>query len=290
MECKSQSAMEYLMTYGWAILIIAVVLTVLFQMGIFSAGNFQPHAQAGSCQVSRTVAGVSLEGQCNGLLPEFVMQVIEPQSGGSPAYIKALNSPSLTISTTGNMTISIWVNVVSQTTGHINEFYAAGFDDNYDTGQIRDSNYNIEMVRGANQEMFAGYNLGQWYNFIGTYTYNGVGGNVYLYRDGAYIGGGPAGTGTATTSNVIIGVLQNLGAITEIQFSNLQIYNTTLSPSEVNAIYLSGIGGAPTRPQNLVGWWPLNGNANDYSGNGNNGQAYGSVTYSSAWESGYTAP
>ncbi|MGC9010605.1 MAG: hypothetical protein ACP5JN_00435 [Candidatus Micrarchaeia archaeon] len=32
-----------------------------------------------------------------------------------------------------------------------------------------------------------------------------------------------------------------------------------------------GIGGAPIDLQHLVAWWPLNGNANDYSGNGNNG-------------------
>jgi len=33
---KAQSAMEYLMTYGWAILIIAVVLGALFSLGVFS--------------------------------------------------------------------------------------------------------------------------------------------------------------------------------------------------------------------------------------------------------------
>src|SRR5271156_4763977 len=31
---KLQSAMEYLMTYGWAILIIAVVMVALFSLGI----------------------------------------------------------------------------------------------------------------------------------------------------------------------------------------------------------------------------------------------------------------
>ena len=35
---KAQSAMEYLMTYGWAILIIAVVLAVLFSLNVFNAG------------------------------------------------------------------------------------------------------------------------------------------------------------------------------------------------------------------------------------------------------------
>ncbi len=42
--------------------------------------------------------------------------------------------------------------------------------------------------------------------------------------------------------------------------------------------------------QNLVGWWPLNGNAKDYSGNGNNGQINGEVSFVSNWWSGYTPP
>jgi len=33
---KAQSAMEYLMTYGWSILIVAVVLGALFNLGVFS--------------------------------------------------------------------------------------------------------------------------------------------------------------------------------------------------------------------------------------------------------------
>lgn len=32
---KGQSAMEYLMTYGWAILVIAIVLVALFSLGVF---------------------------------------------------------------------------------------------------------------------------------------------------------------------------------------------------------------------------------------------------------------
>ena len=37
---KAQSAMEYLMTYGWAILIIAIVLVALFSLGIFNSSSF----------------------------------------------------------------------------------------------------------------------------------------------------------------------------------------------------------------------------------------------------------
>ena len=39
-EIKAQSAMEYLMTYSWTILIIAVVLGALFGLGVFNSGGF----------------------------------------------------------------------------------------------------------------------------------------------------------------------------------------------------------------------------------------------------------
>ena len=38
-KSRAQSAMEYLMTYGWAILIIAVVLGALFSLGVFSSSS-----------------------------------------------------------------------------------------------------------------------------------------------------------------------------------------------------------------------------------------------------------
>jgi hypothetical protein len=72
--------------------------------------------------------------------------------------------------------------------------------------------------------------------------------------------------------------------------ANAQFYNTSLSANEIQALYLEGIGGAPIDLQHLVGWWPLNGDANDYSGNGNNGQINGGVTFVSNWWQGYTPP
>ncbi|MEM4839822.1 MAG: hypothetical protein QXX90_03915, partial [Candidatus Micrarchaeaceae archaeon] len=74
---RSQSAMEYLMTYGWAILIIAVVLAALFELGVFNPMTFAPKASPGSCQVVRpegagTTNFISLEGECNGELPQYV--------------------------------------------------------------------------------------------------------------------------------------------------------------------------------------------------------------------------
>jgi len=38
MDRKGQGAMEYLMTYGWAILVVMIVGVVLWQLGIFGGG------------------------------------------------------------------------------------------------------------------------------------------------------------------------------------------------------------------------------------------------------------
>ena len=71
--------------------------------------------------------------------------------------------------------------------------------------------------------------------------------------------------------------------------ANIQIYNASLSANDIQYLYREGIGGAPIDLQNLVGWWPLNGNAQDYSGNQNNGVAF-NVIYTTSWTNGYTSP
>lgn len=39
---KGQAAMEYLVTYGWTILVLVVIIAILIATGIFSPANFQP--------------------------------------------------------------------------------------------------------------------------------------------------------------------------------------------------------------------------------------------------------
>jgi hypothetical protein len=41
MNNKGQGAMEYLMTYGWAILVVMIVGVVLWQLGVFNPGSGQ---------------------------------------------------------------------------------------------------------------------------------------------------------------------------------------------------------------------------------------------------------
>ena len=51
--------------------------------------------------------------------------------------------------------------------------------------------------------------------------------------------------------------------------SNVQFYNTVLSYPEIKQLYSEGLGGSPISNAGLIGWWPLDGNANDYSANNN---------------------
>ncbi|MDE1856864.1 MAG: hypothetical protein KGH98_02140 [Candidatus Micrarchaeota archaeon] len=64
---------------------------------------------------------------------------------------------------------------------------------------------------------------------------------------------------------------------------NIQMYNSTLTSNQANQIYAQGIGAQPLPNSGLVGWWPLNGNANDYSGKGSNGYS-ANVVYQSLYQ------
>ena len=289
---KSQSAMEYLMTYGWAILIIATVLFLLFQLGFFNGSMFAARAPAGACQVFRTSAGTSLQGECQGELPQYVAYF----NGAS--YITV--PYSLGSYTNGPFTVSVWASPAANNPGcttavsagsatspalfllYIGENGACGGNDAirlyWDDGAI--------LVYGTSASV-----SNSWHNYV--VTKQGTSFTVYL--NGAVVGTPSGSVISNTLLSTFIGAYDyegtNGGQYFPGDLANIQIYNTSLSQAEVTALYTEGIGGAPIRPQNLTGWWPLNGNMNDYSGNNDNGQiGTGSVSYTSSWTSGYTAP
>ncbi len=289
--------MEYLMTYGWAILIIAIILVALFSLNLFNSYTFAPKAPPGACQVLRpngpgSNVFVTMEGgsNCNGVIPEYTAQF----NGQSSSIVTGTKLLPL-----GDEARSafMWIYVENLTRDYIIEGYG-----NYSTTlgnqYVALWLYGGYIYFGDNQESFYGNNLpktdlGKWY-FVG-YSYSGGASNtITVYLDtvndtapmqkalnttlpasqAAFIGAGLGGYGYGFYKGDI---------------SNVQIYNSSLSKNDVNALYQEGIGGAPIDLQNLVGWWPLDGNANDYSGNGNNGVP-SRVTYTSSWESGYSAP
>ena len=272
---KLQSAMEYLMTYGWAILIIAVVLGALFGLGVFNAGFLTPKVGPGACQIERpngpgTSAHASAQGECTNGEPDQVA-VFNPLSN---SYVEATG----VISGSSSGTISFWIDPKStQPSGGSGVFSFAG------------GNY-IGFGSGGFGVDGSGYTgtstLSNTWSFVAV-TFNGI---VYVNGQQVYYGGGSL----SPNPTIYIGDIGGASGTTfNGMISNVQYYNATLSPAEVLAMYHSGIGVVPSVVGSLVGWWPLNGNPNDYSGNdqnGQNGASVGPVVYTNAWQSEYTAP
>ena len=79
---RSQSALEYMMTYGWAILIIVIVAVILYSMGIFNP----------SSSISTTVTGFSNLGTVTAnCVPNQGLFLVIGDSTGYPIKITQLN-------------------------------------------------------------------------------------------------------------------------------------------------------------------------------------------------------
>lgn len=296
MGLRQQSAMEYLMTYGWSIPIVAIVIIALFQLGVFNNSNLSPHATSGACQAVHTAAGSSLAGQCNNELPQFVAQF-----NGQGGYIEI--TP---FTWSYSSTISMWVNMASTSGQSANQilFYTYGLGGS--GGCIKDLGVYTGNLFGyyySTSSMSKPFSINNWY-FI-TVEDDSTANKQYFYVDGVLAGsssgvvtfpsgggtygslysiylGFPTGSNTCSPYNTVWGPLNGY-------VSNLQIYNTSLSSSEISTLYQEGVGGVPVDPNHITGWWPLNGNANDYSGNNKNGQLTG-ISWNGTWTSGYVQP
>ncbi|MEM3791116.1 MAG: hypothetical protein QXL16_00085 [Candidatus Micrarchaeaceae archaeon] len=113
---RLQSAMEYLTTYGWAILIIAIVLGVLVSLGLFSPGRLAPN----QCLVEAGFTCLQVYLSANGLLTVNIEQTtstpinvtgIECVNNVTFAYMQTpYNPPSnqININIGGNYTFSVF--------------------------------------------------------------------------------------------------------------------------------------------------------------------------------------
>ncbi len=280
--------MEYLMTYGWAILIIAVVLGALFQLGIFNASTFTPKAPPGACHVFRpngpmTTSFINLQGICNGELPQYAAQF-----DGQYSQVRA------SAITPAYVSVAVWVNIrgagtyprivsnLAQTTPTWTGFEFYQGLNNYQIGTQLNAG-------GTFYNVNTGTVTQNTWNFI-AFTYDGS--HIRTYFNGVIVSNVVA-SGTigyaATPTPTYIGDNPNMALSIHGSMANIQIYNSSLSSNEITALYNEGIGGAPIKLNNLVGWWPLNGDVKDYSGNNNNGVA-SYLSFTSNWGSGYSAP
>lgn len=276
--------MEYLVNYGWAILAIGVILTVLYSIGIFNAFTFTPKAKAGGCQV---VDG-SLQGECTGEIPDFVGQ-FDGQS-------TIVDIPSLfSLYLGSSITVSAWVKLSSKSCSPTACAIFSTFDGaNGYMLYVVGTSASIYDYNPKQGNSFIGSSKdiadGSWHFVVGEWTATGS----TIYVDGVQVGSGN-GNFISPTKDAQIGAycttppFSNCGYYFPGYISNVQLYNTTLPANEVTRLYDEGIGGAPIDQIYAVGWWPLNGNSNDYSGFNNNAKTNG-MFYTDSWYSGYTAP
>ena len=286
---KSQSAMEYLMTYGWAILIIVVAFSALYFLGVFGATASTGGALPGSCRVYKpygtgTQQFIGLQGTCNSEQPRSVAQF----SGGS-SYVSVNNE----YFQGGSFTILAWVYWPSGTNFAPSDLgYAwsgpAAVDQGF--GMFSRSDEWYLNFYADDLACSIGPSAGKWYQF-------GASWNSATKLQTIWVNGAAACSRTSTGSLVtnsplIIGSGSGSwdgSAYMGGDIADVQVYNTSLSSSDIMQMYYEGIGGDPIDIQNLAGWWPLDGDAVDYSGNGNNGVPSG-MSFTSSWASTYTRP
>lgn len=114
------------------------------------------------------------------------------------------------------------------------------------------------------------------------FTYDYPGQKAYYYLNGVQnpasitAANGPAAAGTGA---LILGSGENYSnsakpGYSALEMADLQIYSTVLTQAQIKTLYDQGITASPIQSNGLVGWWPLAGDANDYSGNGNTGFPY----------------
>ncbi len=289
---RLQSAMEYLMTYGWAILIIAVVLGALFGLGFFNSANLAPKVSAGACQVYRpegpgTTSFINLEGTCNNELPQYVAQF-----NGASSYVRT-GASGMPLGSSAR-SVFAWIYYTGNPNNQEQIFnygvMTIGNDLEFEvTGSPR-VGLNVKVVGQCWCSVAFPITNNTWH-LVG-FTYGSGATHMTFYIDG----NSKIETSGGSVLNTEADANGTIGSFTipnsnfwDGYIADVQVYNTSLSANEVTALYQEGIGGVPIAPQNLVGWWPLNGNANDYSGNLNNGVST-NVVFTSSWTNGYAAP
>jgi len=110
-ERKGQGAMEYLMTYGWAILVVMIVGVVLWQLGIFGGGPGAANTARGFGRVKVFDSSIKYVGTTltftimNGAGSTISGLTIDSPSGSCSSG--TISIPSTTMSAGGTQQITI---------------------------------------------------------------------------------------------------------------------------------------------------------------------------------------
>jgi hypothetical protein len=113
---KGQAALDFLMTYGWAILLVILVAGALFTLGIFDVGSMVGNRAVGFTQVSVDAFKVATDGTLTAKLENQV---------GIPISIDYVNATYLgttvSNSSTGITNLGVGSNTPTLTVGDIGD-------------------------------------------------------------------------------------------------------------------------------------------------------------------------
>ena len=288
---KAQSVVEYMTTYGWMILILAVALAALYLLGVFNSSSLAQKALPGSCSVLRpdgagTTYQISLQGACLNLQPKYVAEF-----GGMDTYA----SSSLPCKPAEEGTISAWVYLTSYPGPGSTATVIEACGENLTINSNGAVGFNVQVLVHPSclctpsNTAFGVYtgnviSLDRWYFLAGNYTMKNLLGGIAIsicaYNDSSQTcnsvldqpgqGSGVFYAPATFTFNAFIGVDSTMANSLNGYISNVQYYTASLGSGESNELYGEGIGGSPISLTSLQNWWPLNGDASDYSGNNAN--------------------
>lgn len=203
---------------------------------------------------------------------------------GQSSSISIPNSNSINFERTNPFSISLWIKSNAIGTSGILEKFNYGTTTGYYIRFDPSKLYFVIASSSGGDSMTALYNKelrdGQWHNLIFTYDGSSSSAGMAIYVDGNSVSptlGGSVTTSIQASNPLSFGTFTySGGSYLSGQLSNVQIYNTMLSSNQAMSLYQAGINSGAIS-SNIVGLWPLNGNADDYSGNGNNGAASGII-------------
>lgn len=199
----------------------------------------------------------------------FINNEYAPAIGLKTASFNGTNSYIDTGAGASNMisnafAVSVWMNPTAPPSSGEGLVAASGYE--YGMTEYSDGNVYAYIGDGTHHIQTPVANS-VWYNLVEVYDGNAL----TLYKNGA-LAAGPLAVSASPSSSSDLKIGYTAGYFNG-NISNVQIYNAALSAAQVRQLYTEGITGTPVLTSNVVGWWPLDGNANDYSVNGNNGTA-----------------
>ena len=250
------------MTYGWAILIIAIVIAALFSLNIFSPFEFSPKASPGSCYVSKPdiygspIPPSLIGGGCSEI-PEYTAQF-----NGQSSKITAQNLEYTGIPDT----VSVWVYPTG--TGQQMGLVSAGWS--LVINSLGEADFISESGIGG---VIAGKLVpGQW-NMI-TVTISGSSNpRVDIYIDGSSNAEGSLSGSLDTGHEYQIGGISASASPSSISgqyrylgyMSDVQVYNTILSYQQISSLYINGLAANPIVGNDVSLWLPLSTSISDHS-------------------------